>query len=138
MFLTERGRVAALALGWPPPWSLSATFTASPLRLRFHRAQFIEQTTIGLAAVRINGKRADSDEAFQAAVGSRRIQQVARRHYRIHERVRNQLFASPSGKVINHFDALANSLAVLARKKIPANDFHLRIFPAGLAERVNF
>ena len=71
-----------------------------------------------LPFIRINGKRADTDEPSQTSVPQSALQEVTSRHHRICKGIRKRFRPRSRGQMINNRNSFSRSLAILARKQI--------------------
>src|SRR5205085_10861016 len=68
---------------------------AADARVRLNWTRLVQDPAARLIAIRVDGEGADIHEAFERAVAKNRIQEIARRHDGIHERVSKRFLARP-------------------------------------------
>src|SRR5882724_9915753 len=99
---------------------------APQLGTALDRTPFVQQPSPRLARVRIHGERADVDEAPQAAMPQARLQEIAGRDDRVHERIGKGLLAGAGRQVEDHGGILRGRGTILARQEIAPDPLDAR------------
>src|SRR6266566_496724 len=102
---------------------------SSQLRMLFDWACLVQHPPLRFPGIRVNRKRADTDESSQALVSARCFQKIPRRDNRVHESIRKRFFASGRGQMKDDRGVLCRSPAILRRQKIAS--YHFNPFPVG-------
>src|SRR5438034_1343471 len=83
-----------------------------------HRTPFVQQPPPRFRRVRIHGERADVDEAPQAAIPQARLEEIAGRDDRVHERIGKGLLAGSGRQVEDHGGILGRRGTISLRQEI--------------------